>query len=205
VTEEELADTLNTLERVLVDVGLSSLVGQEQVAAAEGKAEEPTTEDVEAVRQEWAERGVKRLSRPRAGDVRIRPLDTGERLAQLLDLLEIAIGGSYAIETHLRGDLKSALDDESDSAATDFRSDRWNGQIIFTDPAEDASTVAGLEEWSLPEQRSLQQREPAVRQVISLINQLRDSIGVRPSDYLERAAAAIDGDRFVPDFPGGWA
>ena len=205
MTEEELIGTLNILEQALDGVGLSSLVDQEQVAAAEGKAEEPTSEDVEAVRQEWAVLGVKRLSRPRAGDVRIRPLDTSERLAQLLDLLEIAIGGSYAIETHLRGDLKSALDDESDSATADSSSDQWDGRIIFADPAEDSSSVTGLEEWSLPDQRFLQQREPAVRQAISLINQLRDSIGVRPSNYLDRADTTIGGDRFAPDFPGGWA
>lgn len=205
MTEEELVETLNILERVLVGFGLSSLVGQEQVAAAEGKAEEPTAEDVEAVRQEWAVHGLKRLSRPRAGDVRIRPLDTSERLAQLLDLLEVAIGGSYAIETHLRGDLESALNDESELTTVDFRHDRWNGEIVFADPAEDTSSVTGPEEWILPGRRSLQEREPAVRQVVSLIDQLRGQIGVNRSNYLERAAVSIDGDQFVADFPGGWA
>jgi hypothetical protein len=204
VTEEELVSILNTLEQGLVDADLSPLVSQEQVAAAEGKAEEPTAEDVEGVRQQWAVRGLKRPSRPRAVDVRIRPLDTGERLAHLLDLLEISIGGSYAIEMHLRDDLKSALDSESGLATADYRDHRWNGQIIFADPAEGASAVTGPEEWSLPEQQSLQRREPAVRQVISLIDQLRNNIGVRRSDYLE-SAVAIDGDRFDPDFPGGWS
>jgi hypothetical protein len=200
VTEEELVDLLNTLEQGLNEVGLSSLVDQERIAAVEGKAEEPTTEDIEAVHREWALQGVKRPTRPRSNDVRIRPLDASERLAQLLDLLEVAIGGSYAIETHLRNDLKTALDEPSGDEVTHA----WNGEIVFTVPAEPGFAENDRTEWSLPDQKTLKQREASVRQVILLINQLRNEIGVHRSPYLERATAANTAE-FDPEFPGAWS
>jgi hypothetical protein len=201
VTEDELADLLNELEQGLIDTDLSILVDQERIAATEGKAEEPTVEDIEGVRQEWALRGLKRPSRPRADDVRIRPLDLTERLAQLLDLLEVAIGGSYAIETHLRDDLRAALEESPDQ---EFTPQDWNGQIVFALPADSSFVVSGRTEWSLPDQKTLEQREAPVRRVILLINQLRNEIGIHRSDYLELATDAGLAD-FDPEFPGGWS
>jgi hypothetical protein len=200
VTEEELVALLNTLEQGLNEVGLSSLVDQERIAAVEGRAEEPTAEDIEAVHREWALQGLKRPTRPRSNDVRIRPLDASEHLAQLLDLLEVATGGSYAIETHLRNDLKTALDEPSGEEVIHA----WNGEITFTAPARPGFDVIDRTEWNLPDQKTLEQRGASVRRVILLINQIRNEIGLDRSPYLERATAA-DTAEFDPEFPGAWS
>lgn len=115
----------------------------------------------------------------------------------------IAIGGSYAIEAHLRDDIKSALNDESDLTGMDSRAYRWNGHIVFADPTGGDAVGVAPREWSLPEQASLRKREAAVRQAILLICQLRDYIGVHPSQFL-RPATGIDGGRYDSNFPGGW-
>jgi hypothetical protein len=200
VTEDELRTLLDGLEQGLVGTDLSPLVEQERITAAEGKAEEPTAEDIEGVRQERASQGLKRTSGPRSGDVRIRPLDAGERLAQLLDLLEVAIGGSYAIETHLRQDLKTALGESS----TVQIAHEWNGQVVFSVPAESAIEEGDQAEWRLPDQAMLEQREAAVRRAILLINQLRGMAGIPRSDYLQ-LASTDDSTDFDSDFPGAWA
>jgi len=204
VTEDELRSLLSGLEQGLAGTDLSSLVDQERIAAAEGKAEEPTAEDIEDVRQERALRGLKRTSGPRSGDVRVRPLDTSERLAHLLDLLEVAIGGSYAIETHLRQDLKTALGESSAAQTVDEQAvHEWNGQVVFAVPAESGIEVSDQPEWSLPDQATLERREAVVRRVILLINQIRSEAGLPRSDYLQ-LSSADDSVNFDPEFPGGW-
>ena len=58
--DEEITALLNALEQGLIEGGLLPLVDQERIAASEGKAEEPTESDIEFIRQEWAQRGLKR-------------------------------------------------------------------------------------------------------------------------------------------------
>ena len=109
MNEDEVASLLNALEQGLIQLGLSSLVNQERISAVEGKVEEVTPDDVAELRREWSLHSSGRPPGARDGDVRIRPLEAGERLGILLDLVEVAVGGTYAIEIHLRDDIKKPL------------------------------------------------------------------------------------------------
>jgi hypothetical protein len=197
MNEDELSSLLNTLEQGLIQDGLSSLVNQERISAVEGKAEELTAEDVAELRYEWSQRGMGRAPRVRADDVRIRPLTVGERLAELLDLVEAAVGGTYAIEMRLRNDLKAALD--VNDVAT------WSGEVVFGDPPESELSGAPPQEWTLPDQPALQQRGAAVRDVILRINQLREQAELPRSERLHSVTAPDDGSTADFDMPGDWS
>src|SRR5690349_6499532 len=108
--EDEIVALLAEFEQMLGEAGLSSLVTQGRISAVEGKIEELTAEELAAYQHEWSLRGVGRMPRARSDDVRIRPLTARERLAELLDSLEAAVAGSYAIELHLRENIDAALD-----------------------------------------------------------------------------------------------
>jgi hypothetical protein len=193
--EEELANLLNSLEEGLNQVGLSSLVDQERISAVEGRIEELTAGEVAQLRREWARQRRGQAAHLKVGDVRTRPLTAGERLAELLDLVEAAVGGSYAIEMHLRDDVKTALNDDEHA---------WNGEIVFADPPESAPTGLSRVEWALPDQSALQQRAVAVREVILLINQLRNQADLPRSERLHSTAVPDDGDTNLP-IPGDWS
>jgi hypothetical protein len=189
------AEILNSLERALSENGLSALVAQERLSAVEGRAEKPTTQEMEELRYTRPGRSTGRSPRVRAEDVRLRPLTTGERLATLLDLVEAAVGGTYAIEIRLRNDLKSALD---------ARDVTWDGQVVFADPAESELSGVAPGEWVLPDQQALQQRQGAVREVISLVNRLREQAELTRSDRLHSDTPGADtgGDL---EIPGDWS
>jgi hypothetical protein len=197
MNDDELTNLLNDLEEVLIQVGLSSLVDQERISGLEGRVEKVTSEDVEELRTQWSQHSSGRVPRAREDDVRVRPLDVGERLAMLLDLVEVAVGGTYAIEVHLRDDIKEPLDE----------SENWNSRVIFADPPESQPITAVGPEWELPDQATLQQREAAVRDVISLINLLRDQAELPRSERLRSLSA--DGVESSTDpkltIPGDWS
>jgi hypothetical protein len=197
MNEDELANLLSALEQGLIQVGLSSLVNQGRISAVEGTVEEVTPEDVEELRRQWSQHSSGRIPGARDGDIRVRPLGVSERLAMLLDLVEVAVGGTYAIEVNLRDDLKAALDE----------GENWNGQVIFADPPESQPTTALRPEWELPDQATLQQREAAVRDVILLINQLRDQAELPRSERLRSVSAHGAGSTADPDLtiPGDWS
>ena len=132
--------------------------------------------------------------------MRIRPLSARERFAQLLDLIEVAIGGSYAIETRLRGDIYGALGESNNREVIQV----WDGQISFYAP-QDSGLEENLQtEFNLPDQGILEQRRAAVRRVVSIIDQLRTETGVHRSDYLRRESID-ESDNFDPEFPGEWS
>lgn len=193
--EEELTNLLDILETGLNQVGLSSLVDQGRISAVEGRIEELTAGEVIQLRREWARQRRGRAAQLKVGDVRTRPLRAGERLAELLDLVEAAVGGSYAIETHLRDDIKTALTDDEHA---------WNGEIVFVDPPESAPTGGSQAEWALPDQPALQQRAAAVREVILSISQLRNQADLPRSERLHSTAVPDDGDKNLP-MPGDWS
>jgi hypothetical protein len=197
VNDDELASLLNSLEDRLGPVGLSSLVNQERILASEGIIEEVTHAEAAELRLNWSRSRTGRAPSVNAGDVRIRPLGVRERLAELLDLLEIAIGGSYAIEVHLRDDLKASSDEDLLP---------WNGQVVFANPPESALVTTEGHEWTLPDQSTLQQREAAVRQVVSLINQIREVAELPRSETLHTVTASNDDDSSTDlSIPGGWS
>ena len=193
--EDQLAQILNSLEQNLTEIGLSALVAQERLSAVEGKAEKPTAQEIEELRYSWSRRGVGRQPRVRAEDVRIRPLTPGERLATLLDLVEAAVGGTYAIEVRLRDDLKAAIDTE-DAA--------WDGRVVFASPPESELAGVTLGEWILPAPEELRQRQAAVREVIVLVNRLREQAQLPRSDWLRSDASAAGIDIEV-EIPGDWS
>lgn len=195
MTEEELASLLSALEQGLIQAGLSSLVNQERIVASEGKAEELTTRDVAQLHLEWPRQRTVPRSRAKAGDVRVRPLGAAERLAELLDLVEVAVGGTYAIEIHLRDDLKAALDGDENS---------WDGQVVFADPPESALVGTSPQEWILPDQLTLRQRASAAREVILLINQLRDQAELPRSELLLSVTEPDDSNNEFA-IPGDWS
>lgn len=195
MNEDELTSLLNALELGLIEAGLSSLVNQERISAVEGKAEELTAEDMAGFRDALSRPGMGRAARVRADDVRIRPLTVGERLAGLLDLVEVAVGGSYAIEIHLRNDLKSALDADANT---------WIDQVVFADPPESELGGVSQREWALPDQSALRQRGAAVSEVILLINQLREQAELPRSERLHSVTAANVGSAEL-DIPGDWS
>jgi hypothetical protein len=197
MNEDELANLLSALEQGLIQVGLSSLVNQGRISAVEGTVEEVTPEDVEELRRQWSQHSSGRIPGAGDGDIRVRPLGVSERLAMLLDLVEVAVGGTYAIEVNLRDDLKAALDE----------GENWNGQVIFADPPESQPTTALRPEWELPDQATLQQREAAVRDVILLINQLRDQAELPRSERLRSVSAHGAESTADPDLtiPGDWS
>jgi len=194
MNEDELASLLDLLEEGLGRSGLSSLVDQERISAVEGTVEEVTQAEVDELHHEWSRQRLGRAPRVKVGDIRIRPLDVSERLAELLDLVEVAVGGTYAIEVQLRDDIKAALDEDQN----------WTGQLIFADPPESQPVTASRPEWSLPDQATLQQRETAVREVVSLIDQLRDQAEIPRSERLRRLTAhGAESNADLPS-PGDW-
>jgi hypothetical protein len=193
VNENELAILLNVLEQGLAANGLSSLVNQERISAVEGKVEGVTAQDIAALRYRAARKNAGRASGVRADDVRLRPLTVGERLAVLLDLVEAAVGGTYAIETRLRDDLKAALDGDTGT---------WSGEVVFADPPESELSGTTRGEWTLPDQESSKQREAAVREVIRLANRLREQAELPRSERLHSDATGSGDDL---DMPGDWS
>jgi hypothetical protein len=195
VDEDQVASLLDTLEQGLNQAGLSALVNQERISAVEGRAEELSDEDEEMLRLEWSRPVLGRKPRVRADDVRTRPLNVGERLATLLDLLEAAVGGSYAIEVRLRDDLKTSLDADGNA---------WSGQVVFADPPESELILTSRWEWTLPDQLTLQNRARAVREVILLIDQLRGQANLTRSEQLNAPAAPSSAGGADLDIPGEW-
>ena len=123
-------------------------------------------------------------------------MNVGERLAALLDLLEAAVGGSYAIEVRLRDDLKTSLDADGNA---------WSGQVVFADPPESELILTSSWEWTLPDQLTLQNRARAVREVILLINQLRGQANLTRSEQLHAPAAPSSAGGADLDIPGEWS
>jgi hypothetical protein len=194
VEEIQLAEILNSLERILSENGLAALVAQERLSAVEGKAEKPTIQEMAELGYAGSRWSTGRRPRVRAEDVRLRPLTTGERLATLLDLIEAAVGGTYAIEMRLRNDLKAALDENV----------AWDGRVVFADPPESELSGVAPGEWVLPDQRALQQRQGAVREVILLVNQLREQAELARSDRLH-SDTPVGGTGVDDEIPGDWS
>jgi hypothetical protein len=108
----------------------------------------------------------------------------------------VATGGTYAIEMRLRDDLKAGLDAETGS---------WDGRVVFADPPESELSETTTREWTLPDQSVLRQREAAVREVILLVNRLREQAELPRSERLHSITTAADGSSADFDMPGDWS
>lgn len=182
--ETELAELLNGLERLLEDVGLGAIVEQERRAASEGRVVETTPEDVRRRR-----RGG---SRAEVGDVRLTALTASDRVAMLIDLLEVAVGGTFAITERV-----------VEFADSDFVSVQGvSGPMTFAPDRAEGLTLEDDREWVLPATRELEERRPAVQQVLRDLVELRSIANVQRAAELEPSAEAVP---VVADRVEAWA
>lgn len=183
--EAEVLEILVDLEQILIDLGYVSVVEQERRAAAAGRVIETTRED----RARSAKGGI---PRPEVGDVRRAPLSARERLSMLIDLVDVAVGATYAIEERV---LNFAQSDfpmvEGQERLPTFRPDFAEGFEV-----EDERI------WSLSSREMLVSRRDAVRQVLIDLQELRDSADVSRNVVLE---ADREHEDQVADRTLGWA
>lgn len=182
--EIELVELLEQLEEMLPELGLAAVVAQERAAAAEGR--------VQAARDDSARGGRGRVPRPERGDVRVSAMTTAERLSMLLDLIEVAVGGTYAMTDQVRSFVDSEVAGER-LAEPDvlFSPDRAEGFV----PPDDLA-------WVLPTRGSVNAQRRAVQQVLLDLSDLRAAIGIERAVELEPRAdlQAAGFDRTL-----GWA
>ena len=167
VEEDEVNAILDQLEAVLEQLGYSAVVEQERRAAAAGRVVETTKED----RARSARGGP---GRPEVGDVRRTPLSARERLAMLIDLVEVAVGGTFAIEERVIAFAATNFADAvSEGRTPTFRPDSAEGFAIDDD-----------RQWALPDREELERRREPVRQVLADLDQLRLAVGVERDPVL---------------------
>lgn len=127
MTDEEIEQLLNSLEQLLIEVGLAFVVTQERVLAAEGVSQSPVDTlragpdggahrfgpeaapfgDVRGASAMEAQylpttRQLGRTPRFKRSDVVVTPLDPRTRLGILFDLIEVATAATLAMEHDVR-------------------------------------------------------------------------------------------------------
>ncbi|MEV0056156.1 hypothetical protein AB0H34_37430 [Saccharopolyspora shandongensis] len=213
-TEDEIAALLTELETLLVDLGLGFIVVQERVLAAEGLSQTPGevtdrmadkfgvspaafAQDVDT---RWRE-SVRRPARKpqlKKSDTVVTPLDVRDRLAILLDLVEVATAGTLAMERAVQEEFeelrrlaigRSAPAVEPTLISADYSdwTEAWDGTVLFTDPPEAELRGQTLSSWKLPAAGELAASLSSARTVVDILDELRAQTG------LER------GDRLAPD------
>lgn len=171
---QEMQELLGELERLLPELGLGSIVDQELTSAAEGRTEAETTRR-------------KRQSTAPSSDVRVVGLAIEDRIAALLDLLEVAVGGTFTIE----------------ESVIEFVTRQELGRgVSFSPDRYESSDVRDIREWTTPDRERLEPRREAVREVIMLVDEIRSATGLRRAAHLE-LREDLTSLRF--DAPGGWA
>lgn len=167
VEEDEVSRILDDLETILEELGYSAVVEQERRAAAAGRVVETTKED-------RARYGTRGQGRPEIGDVRRTPLTARERLAMLLDLVEVAVGGTFSIEERVL-----------DFALTHFAGSVSEGRTpTFRPDSAEGFAVADDRQWALPDREVLESRREHVRQVLNDLDELRNAVGVERDPIL---------------------
>jgi hypothetical protein len=212
--EEELAQLLADLEQMLAELELDFIVAQEQILGAEGVSLEFTgtraggdTGDLylnEILPRETAprsrpvdERGYagptgRGAPRFKKGDVALTPLDVRDRLAVLLDLIEVATAGTLAMERDVSDQLEefrqlSFADPDGatvETAAGDAWVESWDGTIVFDNPPEAALRGPVVPPWKLPDEETSQAKMASARTVIATLDELRQAAGVSRGKWL---------------------
>jgi hypothetical protein len=137
VDDIEVAELLESLEALLASLGLVSIVEQERTAASEGRVVETTRADLPPKRtRDQAQLAV--------GDFRRVPLSSRERLKILVDLAEVAVGATFAIEERVHDFVREYFaNTDEEFPWTSFRSDRSEGFVLEDDRG--AGRPAGLD------------------------------------------------------------
>ncbi|GAA3458721.1 hypothetical protein ACFFSW_07685 [Saccharothrix longispora] len=231
MTEDEIRLLLDELEELLMSLDLDFVVTQERVLAAEGvsKAGAELGERAEgevfdfgvsaplssdgpwrqpALPLETEKRSTKKV-RFTNEDVRVTPLDVRERLANLLDLIEVATAGTLAMERSvydqiaaLRGQAASGSaqqweDGVNPSRATDW-AELWDGTIVFADPPEAELRGTSQESWTLAIGSDFRASTEHAANVVALVESLREQAGVSRGGWLTRGVADGVEDVWAP-------
>jgi hypothetical protein len=193
MTEEERTRLLFALEQILERLGLGFVVAQERVIAAEGRSltsEELTTHgqalDIGSTSGGFTDRqssgrtaslwdmdeavpsvGKERL---KSGDIVVTPLDVRSRLALLLDLVEVATAGTVAMEQVVVDEL---------------RADPTDGLLAFEEPPEAELRSQTRGPWTLTADTVGAQARRRARDVVSVVDELRDLAEVPRGQWLE--------------------
>ncbi|MGI5187650.1 hypothetical protein ACQEVI_05830 [Promicromonospora sp. CA-289599] len=162
----EMREFLRELEEVLRSAGLNSIVDHERLAATEGR-----TTDAVIPKQ------------ARSGDVRVVELTVQDRIGVLLDLLEAAVGGTFAIEGTLIGF----------AARNDVQE-----QIAFSPDRHEFSNVEDAQPWETGGRAALEERRADVRAVLQTIEAIRSATG-------HQRSATLEPIRDQENDWGGWA
>ncbi len=218
MTDEEIAQLLVGLEQLLRELGLDFIVTQERVLAAEGVSQSPASPTSgrgdEAIGERYLEETFPRdvatprqreswpvyeiLSeggpepRFRKGDIVVRPLDVRDRLAILLDLMEVATAGTVAMERDLQNQLKelrrlavdhAASESVRRTAALDW-AETWDGTVTFASPPEAELRGDASRPWQLRTGDGLRSSLASAHQVVGLLDSLRTIAGVPRGRWL---------------------
>ena len=224
--EEELARLLVDLEQMMVELGLDFIVTQEQVLGAEGVSREftgpggggdigeryldqilPRGEGVPRVRadDQRTSSGTGRGETPRfkKGDVALTPLDVRDRLAILLDLIEVATAGTLAMERDVAAQFEQYRRLSLESHGAGFEgstlnaawAQTWDGTVIFEDPPEAEVRGPVAPPWKLPDEQLLQTQMSHARSVVALLDGLRSVAGLSRGKWLApQGQASATGD-----------
>jgi hypothetical protein len=164
--QEELEQIVSGLEELLDRLGYSAIVEQERRAAAVGRFVETTKED----RKRSRGRGE---SIPEVGDVRRIALAPAERLSMLIDLTEVAVGGTFSIEERVL-----------DFVGANFSSEASRGEMPTFSPGSIDDFADGGRQWTLPGREALEGRRERVRDVLRDLQELRETAGVERDPVL---------------------
>jgi hypothetical protein len=160
-TESELLELLRGLEDLLVERGLGFVVEQERALAVEGIAAEV---DINP-------RGIHRM---KGSDAVRRPLSAAERVALLLDLIEVVTAGTVEIEAVVRGELDYALSQSSPIEHT----------VRFSPPEEALLRGESDTSWELPGASTLAVERESAQAVVNTLDQLRAAADVQRGSWL---------------------
>lgn len=185
MNESEMLDLLSELETLLAGLGLGAAVDQERAAAAEGR--------VVVAREDYEPPGPHRKGpRPERGDVRLAAMSTADRVGMLLDMVEVAVGGTFAMTDRVRSFVDAR-----------FRSqDLAEPVMSFSPDLAEGFISEDTREWDLPGRGSLEARRHAVRDVLTDLEELREQVGVQRGRVLgeRRDLRGSDAQRML-----GWA
>jgi hypothetical protein len=185
VEEDELVQLLEEFEGLLEELGYTPIVEQERRAAVEGRPVETTKDDRSRSR-------ASKSPRPEVGDVRRAPLSISERFAMLCDLVEVAVGSTFAIQERVLEFMEENFSiPTGQTPVATFRPDPEEGFALDDDRS-----------WSLPSRALLETRRPDVRDVLTELQQLREAVGVERASVL---ALERDHQERRADLTLGWA
>jgi hypothetical protein len=160
-TESELVELLGGLEDLLREQNLDFVVEQERALAVEGIAAE----------MEIGPRGIHRI---KGSDAVRRPLSTAERVAVLLDLIEVVTAGTIEIENRVRDEFDHTLSQASQVEHT----------IRFSPPEEAVLRGESDASWELPSTSTLAAERESAQAVLNTLEQLRTEANVQRGSWL---------------------